>query len=309
MTRGGHGSGALFAVLGVLGFSFKAILVKLAYQWDPSIDPVTLLTLRMIYAAPFFAAMAFFAGRDAKPIPAHDWKMLGLLGFIGYYLASLLDFTGLQYVSAALERLTLFLYPTIVVLLSAWWLDKPITRRVVVALLLSYAGILIAFVPDLRVGGDSGAVTLGGALVFGSAILHAIYLVAAGPVIGRLGSSRFIAWAMLTSAMFIFVQFLATRPLAMLAVPRSIHLLSLTMAVLSTVLPTWLIAEAIRRIGANQASVLGSLGPVFTIALGAAILGEATNMLQLVGAALVLGGVMLVSAKRNAPANAARVAR
>ena len=306
MTAWSRWSGALFAILGVLGFSFKAILVKLAYAWDPSMDPVTLLAMRMIYATPFFVVMAWWAGRGAAPIARYDWRMLTVLGFIGYYLSSLLDFIGLQYITAGFERLILFLYPTVVVLLSAWWLHKPVTRRTAVALLLSYAGIVLAFAHDLRIGDDSAAITLGGALVFASAILYAIYLVAAGPVIERLGSMRFISWAMLASAAFVITQFALTRPLSALMAPLSIQLLSLTMAVLSTVLPTWLIAEAIRRIGANQSSLVGSMGPVFTIGLGAAILNEPTNALQLVGAALVLVGVMLMSPRRSGAAPTTR---
>jgi drug/metabolite transporter (DMT)-like permease len=296
-ASGGRGVGSVFAVIGVLGFSFKAILVKLGYQWHPPLDAVTFLTLRMIYSTPFFIVMAWWAGRGAPPVAAHDWRMLAMLGFVGYYLSSLLDFVGLQYVTAALERLTLYLYPTIVILLSAWWFKKRITRRAVLALLMCYAGIVLAFAQDLRIGGNHSAIAFGGGIIFVSAILYAIYLVMAGPVIERLGSSRFISWAMLASAVFIFVQFALTRPWSALAVPWSIHALSLAMAVLSTVLPTWLIAEAIRRIGASQSSLVGSLGPIFTIGLGAVILDEPTNALQIVGAALVLAGVTLVSVR------------
>ena len=290
--------GPLCAVVGVLGFSCKAILIKLAYAWHP-IDAVTLLTLRLIYAAPLFIAMAWWFGRGKPAIARDDWLRLAGLGFIGYYLSSLLDFLGLQYISAALERLTLFLYPTIVVLLSAWLLRKTITRRAVLALALSYGGIVLAFWNDLRIGVDHTALALGGGLVFGSAALYAVYLVAAGPVITRLGSSRFIAWAMLASTAFVLTQFALTRPGSALDVPARIHWLSFTMAVGATVVPTWLIAESIRRLGANQASLIGSLGPVFTIGLGAAILGEPTHAIQLAGAALVLAGVMLVSIRRG----------
>jgi|SRR5687767_7107081 len=292
--------GPLFAIVGTLGFSFKAILIKLAYAWHP-IDATTLLALRMIYAAPFFIAMAWWAGRDAAPIPRPDALRLVALGFIGYYLASLLDFAGLMYISAALERLVLYLYPTMVVLLSALVLRKPIGRRALVALVLSYAGIVLVFWHDLRVTGDTRAIATGGALVFGSALLYSIYLVGAGGIIGRLGSMRFIAWAMLASTVFVFAQFLLTRPLAALDVPPRIHALTLAMAIFATVLPTWMIAESIRRLGANQSSMVGSLGPVFTIGLGAMILGEPTHPIQLAGAALVLGGVMLVSLKRASP--------
>lgn len=289
-------AGPLCAVVGVLGFSFKAILIKLAYAWSP-IDAVTLLALRMIYAAPMFAVMAMLAARrpDAKPISKRDWLALAWLGFIGYYLSSLLDFIGLQYITASLERLVLFLYPTIVVVLSALFLRRPITRKAVGALLLCYAGIGLVFWHDLKVTGDPASTALGGALVFASAVGYAIYLVGAGGVIARLGSLRFIALAMLISAGFVIAQFVAMRPWSALAAPFRVQMLTLAMAIFSTVLPTWLIAESIRRVGANAASLVGSLGPVFTIGLGALILGEPIHLVQLAGAALVLIGVVLVS--------------
>ena len=284
--------GPLLAVLGVLGFSFKAILIKLAYAWAP-VDAVSLLTLRMLYSAPFFVVMAWWAGRAsrARRIASHDWRLLIGLGFIGYYLASLLDFLGLQYISASLERLVLFLYPTIVVVLSAFFLAQPVTRRAAIALALSYAGIALAVWHDVRNTGDPSSIALGSALVFSSALGYAIYLVAAGGVIARLGSSRFIAWAMLASTAFIVVQFAFTRPLSALRLPWSVHAITLAMAVLCTVLPTWMIAESIRRIGASTASLIGSLGPLFTIGFGALLLGEPVNLLQLIGVALLLAGV------------------
>jgi drug/metabolite transporter (DMT)-like permease len=226
------------------------------------------------------------------------------LGFIGYYLASLLDFMGLVHITAALERLVLFLYPTLVVLLSAVLLGKPVTRRAVLALLLSYAGIMLVFVHDLGTAGNPRDIWIGGALVFGSAVFYALYLVQSGPVIARLGSLRFVAGAMLVSTGFVVAHFVLTRDLELLAVPPSIHGLSLAMAVFSTVLPVWLVAEAIRRIGANTASLIGALGPVFTMGLGALMLGEPVRAVQLAGAALVLVGVTLVTA--GGPARAAR---
>jgi len=295
--------GPVCAVVGVLGFSFKAILIKLAYA-DAPVDAVTLLALRMLYSAPLFIAMAIWSGRapTARPFTAADWRALLGLGFLGYYLASLLDFVGLKYITASLERLVLFLNPTIVVVLSAIFMQKPITRRAVAALVLSYAGIALCVVQNLSIGGDVHALALGGAFVFASAVAYAIYLVASGQVIARLGSSRFIAWAMLASTAFVLVHFALTRPLAALDQPIRIHHLAFAMAVFSTVLPTWLIAESIRRMGANAASLVGSLGPVFTIGFGATMLGEPIDALQLVGAALVLGGVLLVTLKGRAAA-------
>ncbi len=187
----GRWIGPLCAVIGVLGFSFKAILIKLAYREYP-VDAITLLALRMLYAAPMFVAMAAWAQRSAKATPTSraDWLRLVWLGCIGYYLASLLDFMGLEYITASLERLVLFLYPTIVVLFSAWLLGRPVTRRAVMALVLSYAGIAFVFWHDLRIAANAGATLTGGALVFASAILYALYLVQAGGVIARLGSSH-----------------------------------------------------------------------------------------------------------------------
>ena len=290
------------SVLGVLGFSFKAILIKLAYSWYP-VDAVTLLALRMLFAAPFFVAMAWWAGRQpsARPIAIRDWRTLVWLGFIGYYLGSLLDFIGLMYITAALERLVLYLYPTMVLLLSVALQGRPVVPREVVALAISYAGIALVFAHDLQFGGDAHALWVGGGLVFASALTYAVYLVGAGSVIARLGSMRFIAWAMLASCVFVFAQFALMRSVEALAVPPSIYALSLAMAVFSTVLPTWLVAEAVRRLGANTSSLIGSLGPVFTIGLGAMILGEAVHWVQLAGAALVLTGVMLVTLKSARP--------
>src|SRR5450432_1847299 len=201
--------GPAFAVIGILGFSFKAILIKLAYSWAP-IDAVTLLALRMIYSVPFFALMAWWASKSAnvEPMRRPDWLALLWLGFIGYYLASLLDFLGLQYITASLERLVLFLYPTMVVLLSVALLKKRVGGRIWAALALSYAGILLVFQHDLRIVSDTNGFWLGAALVFASAFCYALYLVGAAPIITRLGSLRFISWAMLTSAVFVIAQFL-----------------------------------------------------------------------------------------------------
>jgi drug/metabolite transporter (DMT)-like permease len=293
--------GPLCAVTGVLGFSGKAILVKLVYLTAP-VDPVTLLALRMLYSAPLFATMALWAGRQpgTRPLERADWLALAGLGFVGYYLASLLDFIGLLYISVSLERLILFVYPTIVVVLSALFLRRPITRAAVGALVLCYAGIAFAFFGDLVVAPDKRATVIGSLLVFASAFAYAVYLVAAGRSIARMGSLRFVAWAMLASTLFVLAHFALTRPLAALVVPARVHALSFAMAVLSTVLPTWLVAEAIRRLGANTASLIGSLGPIFTIALGVMVLDEPLHAVQLVGAALVLAGVALVTLKPRA---------
>ena len=293
----------LLAVLGTLGFSFKAILVKLAYAVEP-VDPATLLALRMLYSAPLLVLMAWWAGRDAPPIERESWKKILWLGLVGYYLSSLLDFMGLRYITASLERLVLYLNPTLVVLLSALLYGTRITRRNMLALLLSYAGIVLVFWHDLRVSGDSSSVAIGGALVFASAVAYAMYLVGAGDLTRRLGSMRFTAWVMLASTAMVWAHFLAVQPVSALAVSARVHGIVLAMAVFSTVVPIWMIAEALRRMGANSASIVGTLGPVFTIGLGAMILGESMHLIQLFGAVLVLAGVLLVSIKARATTRA-----
>jgi drug/metabolite transporter (DMT)-like permease len=252
---------------------------------------------------PLFAIMGWWASRGSnlEPISWGDWIKLGWLGFIGYYFSSLVDFMGLQYITASMERLILFLYPTVVVLLSAFFLKQRITRRALLSLALSYAGIVLVIVHDLRLTTDTHALLIGGSLVFTSACCYAIYLVGVGPLIARLGSLRFIAWAMLISTGFVLLQFVLTRPLSALAVPPYVQVLSITMAVVSTALPTFLIAESIKRMGANRASLVGSLGPVFTVWMGYVLLDEPVHAIQLAGGALVLIGVTLVTVKPARP--------
>ncbi len=294
MVGQGTGVGLLFALVGAVGFSFKAILVKLAYRHG--VDAETLLALRMAYALPFFLIMALVAGRRAaRPLGRRDWSALATLGFLGYYLASYLDFLGLQYITAALERLILFLYPTLVIVLSALFLGKPVTRRRGVALALCYLGVALALGHDLQVGGELREVALGTALVFCSALAYALYLMGNGEVVGRLGSMRVTAVATSIACVFCLAQFFALRPPATLLQPWPVHGLALAMALFSTVAPVWLVSEAIRRLGAGPVSLTGTLGPVVTIFLGWLMLDEIIGGAQIAGAALVIAGVLVMA--------------
>jgi drug/metabolite transporter (DMT)-like permease len=288
--------GTLFALLAAFGFSFKAILVKLAYAWH-AVDAITLLALRMLFALPFFIALAWQAGAGGHSVRlrAGDWLRLAWLGLTGYYLASILDFWGLAYINAGLERLILFLYPTLVVVFGAWLGRRRVARRERWALVLSYGGIALAFASDLHLAPDRAALALGSALVFGSAVAYALYLLASGGTIARVGTRRTAAYAMLFSTLLVLTQFAATQPLDALRQPWPIYGLALAMAVFSTVLPSVLLAEAIKRIGAGQVALIGSTGPILTIYLGVALLGEPATAIQLLGAGLVLGGVLLVT--------------
>jgi drug/metabolite transporter (DMT)-like permease len=214
---------------------------------------------------------------------------------LAYYAASFCDFLGLQYVSAGLGRLLLFLYPTIVVLLSAAFLGKRIQRREVIALALCYAGV--ALVLSTALEQHSANLPVGAALVFGGAAFYAVYLVAGGQVIQRVGSVRFTAYAMMAASAFCIAQFLLLRPLSALALPMPVYLLMLAVAVVSTVIPSFMVSEALRRIGANHVSLIGGLGPLVAILLGYIGLDEAMTALQFCGALLILAGVLIVSVK------------
>lgn len=284
--------GIMFALLAAVGFSGKAILVKLAYVYH--VDSITLLALRMAFSIPFFIGVTVWARRHhAEPLNTHDRVLVLGLGFVGYYLSSYLDFLGLQYISAGLERLILFLYPTMTVIISAVLYKRPIGRMVIAAMALSYAGIALVFLHDM--GAKEGSVVLGASLVFASTLSYSIYLVGAGHAIARIGTMRFTAYASLVASAACLLQFAAMRPLAALELPVRVYELSLAMAIFSTVLPVFLLSFAIRRIGSGSASLIGSIGPVSTIYMAYVFLGENLSWLQIVGSSLVLAGVLVIS--------------
>ena len=291
-------SGALMMAAGAIAFSGKAVIIKLAYRYG--VDALTLLALRMALSAPLFLALGIWASRSeaAAPIGARDWGAIVILGVVGYWLASYFDFLGLQYVTAALERLLLFVHPTFVVLLSALLFGRRIVRRDVVAIALSYLGIFGVFANDLAT--QPGNVLLGSFWVLLSALFYAVYLIGGGRLVARVGSLRFSCYAGLVSCVGVLAHFAVAQDVGRIfAQPAPVYWLSLLMAIVSTVLPIVLVSEAIRRIGASHASIIGSVGPVATIFLGAIFLGEAITFVQIAGAALVLAGVLTISLRKN----------
>lgn len=295
-------TGVILVLAAAIAFSAKAIFVKLAYD-DPTVlksavDPITLLMLRMAFALPFFAAIAWWSARGQPALSERDWRAVVVLGLMGYYLASLFDFWGLQYISAALERLILFLNPTLVVLISAVVLSYRIRKRDVFALAMSYAGIALVFVHDLQFNPEK--VLTGGALVLLSAALYAGYLVGGGEMVKRIGGIRFAAYASIVSTVAIALHFFVMHPLTVLTTqtPR-VYWLSGWMAVISTVLPIIMLAVGMRRIGSSNAAMISSIGPISTIFMGAIFLNEPITALQLAGAALVLIGVLGISLKKS----------
>lgn len=284
--------GAALALLAALGFSMKAIFVKLAYPYG--VDAITLLALRMGFALPVFLWVGLTTQRAGGSLSTGDWWRLFLLGCLGYYGASILDFWGLQYISAGLERLILFTYPTLTILIGVLFQGKAFTKREGVALVLCYCGIGFAFLHDLGMG-EARNVWIGGALVFGSSISYAFYLSGSGPMIARLGAMRFAALATLISSAVTLLHFAASHPFSAFIQPLPVYGWGLAMALFATIIPVFAQSAAIRCLGAGQASLFSMVGPLLTIGFGWWLLDEAISLAQLGGAALVVVGILIVS--------------
>lgn len=290
--------GVACTLIGAVAFSGKPVLAKLVFQHG--VDVLTLLALRMLFALPLLIAMAWWAGTGGLNMTRRDWLAVVALGFTGYYIGSFLDFAGLQYISAGLGRLILYLYPTLVIALSALLLRQPIQGRHVLSLALSYGGIALVFREEARIGDDPGLVALGAGLVFASAVTYAIYLIAGSRIVHKMGSMRFTAYASSAATFFVLAHYFSVRAPGALVVPAEVYGLTLIMAVFSTVLPLWLLAEGLKRIGANQVALVGCIGPLSTIVLANLFLAEPVTPVQLAGAGLVLAGVMIISMKPQA---------
>ncbi|WP_026075651.1 DMT family transporter [Noviherbaspirillum massiliense] len=287
--------GLAIAISGAVLFSAKAIVAKLIYRYH--VDAVTLIAFRMMFSLPFFAAIAFWKSRTEPALSKAQLGKIVVLGLIGYYLSSFLDFLGLQYITAGLERLILFLTPSFVLLISFLFLKKKVGLLEWAALCTAYLGTILVFLHDARTGGSN--VLLGGAFVLGSALSYAMYLLMSGEMVKHVGSLRLVAYAMCVSSVACIVQFFLLRPVSMLVQPMPVYGLSLINAVFCTVFPVFLTMIAVARIGAPTASQAGMIGPVSTLFLGALLLGEPITGIQLGGTALVLAGIYLLSKKKT----------
>ena len=291
-------SGLLLALAGSVFFSAKAVVAKLLYR--EGIDAVTLIALRMLLSLPVFLAVAIYTWRRRPRLSANDLGRIAGLGLLGYYASSMLDFLGLQYISAGLERLLLFLTPSFVLLLGIVWLKRPVTARQWLSLVVAYGGVVLVFWHDLHLGGRS--TVLGSALVLGAALVYAVYLLASGELLKRVGSVRLVALAMSVSSLACLAQYALLRPWPTLfEQSRAVWSLSLINAGLCTVLPVFLTMIAVARVGAGPASLAGMIGPVSTLFLAYWLLAEPITGLQLAGTALVLAGMLLLSSRAAAP--------
>ena len=290
-----HRSGLVLALAGAVAFSAKAIIIKLAYRHG--VDAVTLLMLRMLFSLPLFLALAWWAGRGQPALTARDWRVVVGLGFLGYYLASFLDFAGLQYISAGLERVILYLNPTLVLLLGWLFYRRAIGRRQAVAMAVSYAGVLVVFGQEVSLEGAQ--VALGSALVFASALAYALYLLFSGQEVQRLGAQRLTGLATSVACVLCIGQFLLLCPLETAwSVAPEVITLSLLNAALCTFAPVLMVMMAVERVGPAITSQAGMVGPVSTILMGVVLLDEPLTLPMMIGTALVIGGVMLVARPR-----------
>jgi len=301
-------TGLGLGLLGSILFSGKAIIVKLAYRHG--VDAVVLIALRMCVALPFFVIVAVWQSRvnrsaqQGSPwLPGDIWRVIGL-GLTGYYAASFLDFLGLQYISAALERVILYLNPTLVLLLSVAFLGKRPGPRELVALAVAYSGVLVVFAHDLwtaplaRGEGGIDSVAIGAGFVIASALSYAVYLVAGGQLVARVGSLRLTAWASIVASVACIGQALWVSPTGLLTQPAPVYWLSLLNGIACTVLPVFFVMMAIEKLGSPVASQVGMIGPVSTIVMAALILDEPMGVAQLAGTAVVLSAVWMLSRQR-----------
>jgi drug/metabolite transporter (DMT)-like permease len=285
--------GLVLATLGAVAFSGKAIIVKLAYRYG--VDAVTLIMYRMLFALPIFALMAWWSSRGKPALNRRDWWGVLGLGFTGYYLASFLDFAGLVFISASLERLILYLNPTLVLLLGLVLYQRHISRRQAFGMALSYGGVVLVFGFEISFAGADAA--LGAMLVLGSAVSYAIYLSFSGELVQRLGSLRLVGWATSVACALCISQFVLLRPLSAAAVAPEVIWLSVLNATVCTAAPVLMVMMAIERIGAGLTAQTGMIGPMSTILMGVLLLGEPFTAWVAAGTALVVAGIFVFSSQ------------
>jgi drug/metabolite transporter (DMT)-like permease len=288
--------GILIVALGAICFSAKAIFIKLAYaQYE--VDDITLLTLRFAYALPFFLGIALwrFNQGQLQTVSKEDWGYIGILTMLGYYWASWFDFKGLQFIPAGLERIILFIYPTLVVLFSRIFLKKKISRNALIALIITYAGIMI-IAAEPRVF-ESDNFLKGGAFILVSAVTYSLYLVFGGELINKYGSINFNSISMVLSSIYVLVHFNVLSSVKLKDLAIGLHGYGILLAVVSTVIPTFMVMEGMKLLGANKASIVASIGPVSTIILAYLFLGEILSVQEIIGSILVLGGVLMIGKK------------
>lgn len=296
-----YNQGFLWAVLGTILFSTKAILIKLCFK-TTNIDASSLLMLRMLFALPFYAAAMwyYFANQQLKKVKPSTYFAAGLIGLLGYYISSLFDFIGLQYVSASIERIILFIYPTLAVLLNLLIFKVAITKRQWLAILITYIGIGLAYWGELNQIPDTKMFFFGTWMILLCAITFAFYLVGSGKIIPKIGAPQFTSLSMLAASVGIFIHYFVTHQQGIASIvdmpilySSSIWLV-IALAIIGTVIPSFLMSGGMKRIGSNDLAIITSIGPVSTLFQARWILNEAFTWEQILGTVFVVLGVILV---------------
>ena len=293
-------NGVVICLAGAVCFSTKAVIVKMAYH-DTPVDAVTLLALRMLFSLPFFITSAFFVSKKENNVKftQTQWITVAVIGCLGYYVSSLLDFLGLQYISAGIERLVLFVYPTLVLLMAWIFFKKSIGKIQCIAVAITYAGLLLAFVNEAELSKQSDSFYFGSLLILACAFTYAAYIVGSGKLIPIVGAVKFNSYAMSFACAAVLIHFFISSDNSLWSLPARVYYYSLLMAVMSTVVPSYLIAEGIKRIGSGNAAIVGSIGPVSTIIQAYFFLAEPFSFIQIIGTLLILGGVLLISLNKE----------
>lgn len=287
--------GFIIAFLGAVLFSTKAIIVKLAFA-NTAVSPIALLALRMLFSLPFYLVIAYFSSNKKNNIrlTPKEWFYVSLIGLMGYYISSLLDFLGLQYVSAGMERLILFLYPTFAVLINAWLFKQAINIKQKIALVLCYAGIGLAYFGEIGIQDANADFIWGSIMIFICAITYSIYLVGSGQLIPKVGATKFTAFAMLAASVGVFAHFAVAATYQSIQLNNTLVFYSFLLAIVATVIPSFMISYGMKTIGANNTAIITSIGPVSTILQAHFILGEKIFLEQVLGTVLVMSGVLLI---------------
>jgi drug/metabolite transporter (DMT)-like permease len=283
--------------LGAICFSTKAIFVKLAYR-DSGIDVLALLALRMLFSFPFFFVSSLVAsGQKANvKFTGRQWVYIALIGCLGYYVSSGLDFLGLKFVTAGIERLILFAYPTFVLIINAVWFREKATPRQWTAVGLTYIGLLVAFLSEARI--QQGAdFYFGAAMILLCAVTFASYIVGSGRMIPQVGATKFNSYSMSFACAGVVIHYFVASDASLFGLPAIVYVYTFLMATFSTIIPSYLISGGIKRIGSNNIAVLSCLGPLSTILQAHYFLSETVSVLQMIGTAFIVGGVLMIAWK------------
>ncbi len=299
-TRSYFLAGVLFCLAGSVCFSTKAIFVKLAYR-DTAVDAVALLALRMIFSLPFFIASAAVASSktDNKRFTVKQWFQVAMVGMLGYYVSSLLDFLGLQYISAGIERLILFIYPTLVLLISALFFKDRIKKIQWIAVAITYAGLVLAFFSEADFAESSNEFYFGSFLIFACSITYAMYIVGSGKLIPQVGAAKFNSYAMSFACAGVLTHYAIFSQSSLVNLDTTVYIYSIAMALVGTVIPSYLVSEGIKRVGPENAAIIGSVGPVSTIIQANIFLSEPVLAMQIAGTALILVGVLIIGRSKG----------